>query len=362
MKILDRHILFKFLSTFFFCILLLTLIVVVIDISEKTDDFVNSGLSAWRIFIDYYCSFIPHIDAMLFPLFTFIAVIFFTSRMAGRTEIVAIVSSGVSLRRFLLPYWIGAIFLGGMLWAINHTILPAANKQWSAFESRYVAGNLDYTKTFTGRNYYFRVDSNSYAGLRYWDTISKTGSGFFIQKVKNNRMVYNLRCDNIGWDTTQKKWKLTGVTERILHESGENVKRIPSMLVQYNFRPRDLRRDDFLKDRMPTKELDEQIRLQQLSGIEGINDLLVERYNRDAIPVSVIILTMIGAVLASKKVRGGSGAHLAVGVIISVVYVLFSRLSVVFSTKGNFPPLLAAWMPNIIFGLIAYYLYRKAAK
>ncbi len=362
MKIIDRYILKSFLSTFFYCILLLTVIVVVIDISEKTDDFSKSGLSGWRIFIDYYCNFIPHINAMLFPLFTFIAVIFFTSRIADRTEVVAILSSGVSLRRFLLSYWIGGSILALILWSANHTFLPKANTGWSNFEAKYVGGNLDYTKSFTGRNYYFRVDSYSYAGLRYFDTISRTGSGFFVQKIMNNRLVYNLTSSNIAWDSTQKKWKLSGVTERFFNGDEETIKRSNSLVMKYNFRPRDLRRDDFLKDRMTTQELDDYIATQKLRGAENLNELEVERYNRDAIPASVLILTLIGAILASKKVRGGSGFHLAIGIIISAVYVLFSRLSVVFSTKGNFPPMLAAWVPNIVFGMLAYYFYKRAAR
>lgn len=362
MKKIDRYILKKFLTTFFFCILLLTLIVVVIDISEKTDDFVDSKLSPWRIFIDYYCAFIPRIDAMLFPLFTFIAVIFFTSKMADRTEVVAILSSGVSLRRFLLPYWIGSGLLALLLWRGYHVFLPHANMQWSRFETKYIPSSLDYADNFVGRNYYFRIDSGSYAGLRYYDTASKTGSGFFVQKIKDNKLAYNLRSDNIAWDTTTKKWKLNSVTERTFNGDSETVKRSNSIIKEYNFKPRDLRPDVFLKDRMTTTELDDYIELQKLRGTEGINDLLVERYNRDAIPVSVIILTIIGAVLSSKKVRGGSGFHLAIGVILSVIYVLFSRLSIVFATKGNFPALLAAWVPNIIFGILAYYFYRKASR
>lgn len=362
MKKIDRYILKKFLNTFFFCILLLTLIVVVIDISEKTDDFVDSRLSPWRIFVDYYCAFIPRIDAMLFPLFTFIAVIFFTSKMADRTEVVAILSSGVSLRRFLLPYWIGGGLLALLLWRGYHVFLPHANMRWSSFETKYIPSSLDYADNFVGRNYYFRIDSSSYAGLRYYDTTSRTGSGFFIQKIKNNKLVYNLRSDNISWDTATKKWKLNAVTERTFNGDSEIVKRSGSVIKEYNFKPRDLRPDVFLKDRMTTTELDNYIDLQKLRGTEGINDLLVERYNRDAIPVSVIILTIIGAILSSKKVRGGSGFHLAIGVILSVIYVLFSRMSIVFATKGNFPALLAAWVPNIIFGILAYYFYRKAVR
>ncbi len=150
--------------------------------------------------------------------------------------------------------------------------------------------------------------------------------------------------------------------KELLMEMKKQLKRTPSVVIQYNFKPRDLRRDDFLKDRMTTTELNDYIALQKLRGTEGINDFMVERYNRDAIPASVLILTLIGAILSSKKVRGGSGFHLAIGVILSAIYVLLSRLSIVFSTKGNFPPMLAAWMPNIIFGTLAYYFYKRAAK
>ncbi len=340
----------------------MTLVVVVIDISEKTDDFARSQLSAWRIFIDYYCNFIPRIDAMLFPLFVFIGVIFFTAKMADRTEIVAILSSGVSFRRFLLPYWIGGIFLATVLWGGYHLVLPKANSGWSNFEAKYIPSSLDYARGFSARNYYFRIDSNSYAGIRYFDTASKTGGNFFVDKFIKNQLVYNLRSDNISWDTTTKSWKLSGVMERFLAGDKEEIKRSAVKTIQYNFKPRDLRKDEYLKDRLSTKELNDMIALEKMRGTEGISALLVERYNRDAIPVSVIILTMIGVILSSKKVRGGSGFHLAIGVILSVLYILFSRFSLVFATKGSFHPLLAAWIPNIVFGILAFYFYRRAAR
>ncbi|MFT3681134.1 MAG: LptF/LptG family permease [Ferruginibacter sp.] len=363
MKKIDSYILKKFLTTFFFSILLMTVIAVVIDISEKTDDFVQSKLSAWEIFTQYYTAFIPRIDAMLFPLFVFLGVIFFTSKMAARTEVVAIISSGVSFRRFLLPYWIGGIFLMMLLWSVNHFVLPAANTKWVIFENKYIPGST--TLQMGGayqRNYYFRLDSNSYAGMHTYDTSSKIGNDFFIQEVRNNQLVYNLRADNISWDTAQKKWKLVSVMERHFTGDKEDMKYNRTVYKQYNFYPSDLRRGEFLKDGLSTPELDKKIKLERLRGNEGINSLLVERYNRDAIPVSVLILTLIGAILASKKVRGGSGLHLAIGIIFSVLYILFGRFSSIFSIKGSFHPLLAAWVPNIIFGIIAYYFYRRAAR
>ncbi len=364
MKKLDRYILSKYLTTFFFCLLLFTAIVVVIDISEKTDNFVKSKLSVSTIITDYYFGFIPRIDAMLFPLFVFISVIFFTSKMAGRSEVIAILSSGVSFNRFLRPFLVGAFLLSALLWAGYQYIVPNANKIWGDFESKYIdaAPTIENNSTYFKQRLYFKMDSNSYVGIRSYDTILRKGSGLFIQQFKNGKLVYNLRSENFNWDSTSKKWKLESPVERSLDSLSERVKYSTNLLVDYNFKPRDLRKDEYLKDQLPTPELNEFIKLERFRGSEMLNTLLVERYNRDAIPVSVIILTIIGVVLASRKVRGGSGLHLAIGVVISVLYILCSRFTLVFASQGNFTPFLAAWTPNIIFGLLAFYLYKRAPK
>ena len=364
MKKIDKYILLKYLTSFFFCLLLLTVIVVVVDVSEKTDDFVKSKLSATQIITDYYFGFIPRIDAMLFPLFVFIAVIFFTSKMAGRSEIIAILSSGVSFSRFLLPYFLGGIFLSALLWTGYQYVVPKANRKWGDFEKKYIdepsaPGN---TAGIYKQNLYFRMDSNTYAAIKGYDTVLKSGNNFSIEKFVDNKMVYNLRASNFNWDTSAKRWVLNNVLERRLNEMTETVKRSDKKSEYYNFKPIDLRRDDYLKDQMTTPDLDNFIRLEKMRGSESLSTLLVERYNRDAIPVSVLILTIIGAILASRKVRGGSGAHLALGVVISVLYILFSRFSVVFATKGDFAPWLASWTPNILFGILAFYLYKIAPK
>ncbi|MEX1202452.1 MAG: LptF/LptG family permease [Ferruginibacter sp.] len=364
MKKIDKFILKGFLSTFFFCLLLLTAVIIVVDISEHTDDFVKSNLTARRIITEYYFGFIPRIDAMLFPLFVFIAVIFFTSKMAERSEVIAILSSGVSYRRFMLPFLIGGFFLSAILWAGYQYIVPKANGIWADFEKKYVDINRvasNYNKSYK-EHIYFKLDSNTYMGIRGYDTISKTGLGLFIQTFKKNRIQYNLRAANFNWDTSVNKWNMLGVSERFFDEKSERVVMHEKLLKNYNFKPLDLRKDEYLKDQMSTPELNNFIALEKSRGSETLSSLLVERYNRDAIPASVLILTVIGVSLASRKVRGGSGMHLAIGVLLCVVYILFSRISVVFATKGDFSPLLAAWIPNIIFGLIAFYLYKKSPK
>ncbi len=370
MKKIDRYILKKYLTSFFYCLLLFTAIVIVVDISEKTDDFVKSKLPLWRIITDYYFGFVPRIDAMLFPLFVFISVIFFTSKMANRSEVIAILASAISFRRFLLPYLVGGIFLSILLWIGYQYVVPNANKKWGDFEVRYIDPNFGNNNgnTTIKQKLYFSIDSTSnkdvrtFAGIRTYDTTTKSGYGFFVQRFAKNRLTYSLRAESFVWDTATRGWKLQNVAERSLDSLSERVRRIPSLSMNYNFKPRDLRKDDYLKDQLPTPELDEFIKRERLRGSEMLGTLLVERYNRDAIPVSVVILTLIGAILASRRIRGGSGFHLATGVVISVMYILFSRFSVVFATKSNFTPFLAAWTPNIFFGILAFYLYKRAPK
>ncbi len=364
MKKLDRYILFKYITTFLFCILLFTTIVVVVDMSEKTDDFSKSGLSAYQLLTDYYMGFIPRIDAMLFPLFVFISVIFFTSKMAERSEVVAILSSGVSFRRYLLPFFLGGVFLSVMLWLGYQYVVPTANRKWANFEKKYIDVNFaaNAENSSYKQNIYFRIDTNTYAGIKGYDTISKSGSNISVQRFLNNKMVYNLRATNFHWDTVIQRWSLNNVLERKINEISEEVTNSPKLVVNYSFKPVDLRKDSYLKDQLSTKDLNAFIIKERMRGSEMLNTLEVERYNRDAIPISVLILTLIGAVLASRRVRGGSGFHLALGVVISVFYILFSRFSVVFATKGDFTPLLASWTPNIIFGILAVYLYKKAPK
>jgi lipopolysaccharide export system permease protein len=363
MKILDWYILKKYFVTFLFFLLALTAIVLIIDLSERTDDFAKTKLPALTIIREYYFGFIPRIDALLFPLFVFLSVIFFTSIMAGRSEIIAILGNGISFRRFLLPYFVGGILLSSFLWWANQSFLPKANAKWANFSAKYIDESYAGIRNQSFlNNYYFRLDSFSYAGIRYYDTISRIGNNFFMQTFRNNQLVYNLRAETLNWDTATRKWKLTGITERYINGLHEELKHSADKQMQYNFKPRDLQRDEYMKDKLTTKDLNDYIRLEKLRGSEVVNTLMLEKSSRDAGPPSVLILTMIGAIVASKKIRGGSGFHLAIGVVISVLYILVGRFSSVFAMKGNFDPVLAAWVPNMFFALLAYYLYRRAPK
>ncbi len=363
MKLLDKYILRFFMKTFFFSLALFTVITIAVDASEKAEDFIKSGLNAGEIASKYYLGFIPHMISLLFPVFVLIAVVFFTSRLAARTEVVAILSTGVSLKRFLLPYWIGGILLALLLGVANHFLIPSANKIRTDFEEQYIdMGAINNPNVRYLNNISLRIDSFTYGGIRSFDTVSKLGQGFFMDKIVGNKVVYNLRSDNFAWDTAKKIWRLENVIERKIDGLKETVTKIDTQYINFGYKPIDLSTDEHLKDKLKTPALNKFIGREQLRGSETVNALLFERYRRDAYAISVIVMTMIAAILACRKVRGGSGLHLALAFIIGVTFIVFDKFSMVFSTKGNFPPLIAAWLPCVLFAGLALWLYKRAPK
>ncbi len=365
MNTIDRYILKKYFTTFFFSIFLFTVIAVVVDISEKTDDFVKSGLGFTGIVMNYYIGFVPYIIALLFPLFVFISVIFFTSKMAGRSEFIAILASGASMRRILRPYAIGGGCLALLLWFSANFVIPKANDIRTSFEQKYVDQLSSYTSLVKPSNdVYFRIDSFTYAGVRNYDTAAKSGGPFFMERIKGNELVYNLRAEYLRWDTAKNtnKWQLDNVFERTINGLQEHVSITQKKQMNFNFRPFDLSHDEYAKDKLTTPQLLQFIQLEQLRGSENVNELKVEEYRRWATPIAVIILTLIGGIVASRKVRGGSGMHIAIGIMLGLLFFLMDRFSTVFSAKGNLPPVIAAWIPDVVFAIAAVYLYKRAPK
>ena len=363
LKLLDRYILKKFLGTFVFTMLVITAIAVVIDTSEKADDFVKSGMSAWQLIIHYYIGFVPFIMSMIFPLMVFIAVIYFSSKMAGRSEFIAILAGGVRYNRMLRPFLIGSVLLSFLLWYASQYWVPRANEIRTDFQTVYVDRNSSYNADpYKTNNFYLRVDPTTYVGFRYYDTANKSGSSFFMQKVKGNQVYYNLRAETIRWDPIKKDWRLSNLIERKIDGLKESVKKIDTLHLNLNVDPRGLRHDQYLKDKLTTPELKHFIAMEEIRGSEGVNTYKVELYHRDATPFSVIIMTMIGAIIATRKVRGGSGLQLAIGIVMAALFVVMDKFSVTFSIKGHFPPVIAAWLPNIIFSGVAVWLYMRTPK
>ena len=366
LKLIDWYIIKKLISTTIFMVIIFSVIAGVVDWSEKADDFMKSGLSAYYILTKYFAGFIPFIISMIFPLMVFIAVILFTSKMAGRSEIVAMLAGGIRFNRILRPYMVGAVLLAAIFWYSTHYLIPKANVLRANFQATYVDAKSSYEigqYLAKGSSVYIRVDSNTYAGMRNYDTTSKTAyGGFFMDRLKDDKVVYNLRANSLKWDTAVNKWKVERVVERHINGIKEELKSTPSMHLTLNVNPSEFRFDIYLKDKMTTPELKAYINEEKLRGTEGLNEYKVELYRRDATPVSVILLTLMGAVVASRKTRGGSGLHMAVGIILAAVFVVMDKFSLTFSTKGDLHPFIAAWMPNIIFSIVAIYLYRRAPK
>lgn len=361
---IDWYILKKLIITFIFCMLLFTVIAVAVDSSEHTDDFVKSGLTTSQIIEQYYVGFIPWIWGMLYPLSVFIAVIFFTSKMALRSEVIAIIASGTTYNRWLRPYIIGGIILATGLWFANAYGIPKANELKANFISKYVDNykGSDEAHLRCENCFYKRIDSNSYIGIQNYIATKKSAGPFFLNKVKDNKLYYNLRASRIEWDTTKRMWKLTNIVERTLDSMKESLTVTPSRYIDLNLKPEELRKDDFLKDKLTTPELASFIETEELRATEGLESLKVEKHRRTASSITVILLTIIGAVLAGRRSRGGSGLHLAMGIVIAAVFMLSDRFSTVFAVKGDLPPVLAAWLPNIMFSMVALILYRKAPK
>ncbi len=367
MKIIDWFILKRLLVTFLFCMFLFTVIAVAVDSSEKTDDFVKTGLSNWEIFTQYYIGFIPFIWSLLLPLFVFIAVIFFTSKMAMRSEVISILASGTSFNRFLRPYIIGGIFLATILFVGRYYFIPKANVIYATFMQE----KLDKNNPLKNRQetncincFYKRIDSISYMGIKNYNAESKTSGRFFMERVKKGKVVYNLRAQYIKWDTTGKrnKWIAVNALERHIDSLGERVKVYPEKVIRLNISPNELIRDEYQKDKLTTPQLLDFIKKEELRGTEGLNTLKVEFHKRTATPFTVLLLTIIGAVIACRRTRGGSGLHLALGILIAAIFIIADQFSTVFSIKGNFSPFLAAWLPNLVFTIVAIRLYFTTPK
>jgi lipopolysaccharide export system permease protein len=345
--------------------LLFTVIAVAVDTSEKTDDFIKTGLTNWEIFTQYYIGFIPFIWSLLYPLFIFIAVIFFTSKMALRSEVIAILASGTTYNRFLRPYLIGGVLLAVVLFVGRRYFIPQANKIQFEFKRNFLDRNdplKNRQETSCYNCFYKRIDSATYIGIKNFNEDTRTGGMFFMDRIKKGKVVYNLRAESIKWDADNRRWLAYNVVERQVDSIGEKVSMVYEKAVWLKLSPGELIKDEYLKDKLTSPELKKFIQREKLRGTEGLNALQVELYKRSATPITVIILTIIGAVIASRRTRGGSGMHLALGIIIAAIFIIADQFSTVFSVKGNFPPLLAAWVPNIVFALVAWRLYVTTPK
>lgn len=358
MKKIDAYIIGKFFMTFGLSILLIMCIVIVFDFSENVDDFIEKKAPFNAIAMDFYGNLIPFYINVFSPLFVFISVIFFTSRMASRSEIVAILTSGVSFNRLLAPFLFCACAITGLSLYINHWVLPKANKARLDFEEVYIRSpyHLD------DRNIHRQVGQDTYIYFNNYNVDRKTGYQFSMEKIKGGNRYYYLRSDQIRWDTVKKKWTVENYFTRNVSGMNETIKKGLRFDTTYEFTPADFGTRPNRIETMNTRDLQKYINEQRMKGTARIEFSEVEKYQRTATPFASIILTLIGVALASRKVRGGTGLHIGLGLGLSFTYILFMQVFKTTATNGGFSPLIAVWLPNIIFLLVALFLLRSVPK
>ena len=359
-KILDRYILGKFLMTFFFAIAMILVIVVLFDYVEKVDDFTELHAPLSAILFDYYLNFIPYFANQFCSLFTFIACIFFTSKLAYQTEIVAMLSGGMSFRRLMWPYFLGALIIGAMSLTLNLWVIPVTQQKIVAFEAMY---NKRRQNVQFDRHIYRQIEPGIFAYVRGYQHGSKRASFFALEQYEEGSMVRSLEAADVTFDPETKRWSAQRYTTREFDSlENETFTQYRNLDTLINLEEAELGVVNQLIKTMNIHDLNDFLAQQRAKGSDTINIIQVEQHARFAYPLGTFILTLIGVSLSSRKVRGGTGLHIGVGIALCFSYILFYRFFEEFAKSGSLPPGLAIWLPNIIYLIIGIYLYQKAPK
>ena len=357
-KILDRYIMKKFLGTFFYSLVLLISIIIVFDIQEKLDDFIEKKAPFEAILFDYYLNFAPYYANMFMFLFIFISVIFFTSKLAGNSEIIAILSAGISFKRMLVPYFESAAILALLSFFLSAYIIPPATDIRLKFENLYIKG----TYYNDSKNIHRQTSADTYLYMQNYVTTSNVGYKFSWEKFDGNILKEKLMSDFIVWDSVKNKWSINNYYIRYFNGDSDSVVTGRKMDTTLAILPKDFNQRLNQIETLTSPELHDYIDEQRMRGSDNIEAFLVESYKRIAFPFACFILTLIGVTLSCKKVRGGIGINLGVGLALSFSYILFMQVFCEFAKGSSLPPLLAVWIPNIIYTIIGVVLYFKAPK
>ncbi len=361
LKKIDAYIIKKYLSTFFFTLIIFTMIALVIDFSDKVEDFIEEEVTVREILLDYYLNWSLWINGLLVPLYALIGVIFFTSRLAYNSEIISILNAGVSFRRLLLPYLVAGSLITGLHLAGNHYFIPLGNKIHYDFQHAYIWKYNDKGKT---SDVHIFLDTSTVAYIKYYRKRDSTVRDIQIERFENSDLVYQLKAKTAKWIGPPNHWQLSNYEERSFDGINEylHIGKKESIDTTLNITPADFVEYVNQKEMMTTFELREYIENQQSRGIGNTKAYTVELHRRSAEPITTLILTIIGVAVAARKVRGGMGLHLALGAALGATYFFLSKFSTTFATNESLPPIIGVWIPNILFGLIAFWLIQRAQK
>jgi lipopolysaccharide export system permease protein len=358
LKTFDIYIIKKFLGTFFYAIALIIGISIVFDLTEKLDKFIQNQAPIKAIIFDYYLNFIPYFANLYSGLFLFISVIFFTSKMAFNSEIIALLSSGISFRRLMVPYLISAFVVFIFSYSLGNFVIPPANKKMIDFQFDYVKkrpANRD-------RDIHRQLEPNVYIYMERFDGSDDYGRKFSIERFENQKLVSKLTSDFIRWNREKKIWTITNYVIRDIKNDEEFLKKGSTIDTTLAILPDEFKTKKEDVEVMDYFELRSFIDQQKLRGVSSLEQYEVEQHRRASVPFSAFILTLIGASLSSRKVRGGIGLHLGLGIALSFTYLMFLQVAKVFALSGSVSPMMSMWIPNIIFAVIAFFIYRWAAK
>ncbi len=357
-KKIDLYIIKKFLGTFFFILALLMAISVIFDISEKIDDFIESGAPVYKIILQYYVNFIVYYSNLFSSLLIFIAVILFTARMSQLTEIVAILSSGVSFNRMLRPFMVSASILAGISLIFNHFVVPVSNRTLNEFKYTY----LDTRDNYEVHNLHRETEKGTIVFVESVAPSERIAFKFSMEKWKAGKLTYKLISDRAVYDSLHNRWTIHNYYERYIGKNGDKINKGFRKDTTLGVTLGDFALDVSSIVEMNSFELVRYIEKEKQKGSDKVAFYEVELHQRTSLPLATYILTLLAASIASRKVRGGIGLHIAAGISLALLYVFFMKVTVVAATHAGFDPLLAVWLPNIVFGFASYLVYRKAPK
>jgi lipopolysaccharide export system permease protein len=357
-KKLDWYIFKKLIVAYVFVVLILVMVICVIDWSEKNDDFVQSDATMHQIIFDYFFNLAPYWANILSPLMVFISCVFVTAKLASHTEIIAMLSAGISFRRLTRPYFLAAILIGSVNFIGIAWVIPKANTTRLAFEFTYLK-NPYY---FDGRNIHLKTTPDTYVFMESYNNRLEVGYKFTLELIKDNQLLSKLSSPKISWNDSLEKWHLSSYTVHNFGPDGEEYMEGVLMDTALNFKPDDFERQERLYETFTVSELNAYIAELQMRGAENIEPYIVERYERYAYPAAVIILALMGLITASRKSRRGTGVQTALGFVLAFVYILFVMMSRSIAQVGGFTPLLGAIFPSLVFAIIALVMYRNVPK
>jgi len=356
--IIDRYIIRKFITTYFFALLLIIVIVIIFDISEKIDDFVVKEAPLKAIIVNYYFNFIPYFVNMFSPLFVFITVIFFTSKLAANTEIIAMLSGGISFKRLMVPYLISALVIAAFSLTLNLFVIPPANKNRLIFEEKY----LKSSKLTYNRNIHFQLEPDQFIYMESFSNWNKTASRFTLESFEGNRLISKLSAETAAWDSTLGGWRLNNYFIRHIDGEVERIEHGARRDTILNLTASELIQRKGAVDALDYFELNQEIEKLKMRGDDKVKIAQIQKNTRFAVPFSAFILTIMGVSLSSKKRRGGIGLNIGIGIALSFTYILFIRFSEMFVHGDVLPPDVALWVPNMVFAVVAAVLYFLAPK